>query len=84
MTLIAPASSVTTECSNCWSTAGNDGARQNRIATVSSQHDCPAIQLLAAYGAPSVWCPSIAATAGVHIFGTMLQQRCQPIPHSAS
>src|ERR1700675_4620664 len=54
MTLIAPASIVTAVCSNCWSTAGNDGARQNRTAKVSSQHDCAVIELPAACGSASV------------------------------
>jgi hypothetical protein len=46
MTLIAPASIVTAVCSNCWSMAGNDGARQNRTAKVPSQHDCAVIAQL--------------------------------------
>ena len=55
MTLIAPASIVTAVCSNGWSMAGNDGARQNRTAKVPSQHDCPVIELRAASGPASVW-----------------------------
>jgi hypothetical protein len=48
MTLIAPASIVTAVCSNGWSMAGNDGARQNRTAKVPSQHDCGVIECRAA------------------------------------
>jgi hypothetical protein len=54
MTVIAPASIVTAVCSNCWSTAGNDGARQNRTAKVPNQHDRAVIELPAAYGPASV------------------------------
>src|SRR5271167_3416683 len=54
MTLIAPASIVTAVCSNGWSMAGNDGARQNRTAKVSSQHDCAVIELRAPCGPASV------------------------------
>jgi len=50
MTLIAPASIVTAVCSNGWSMAGNDRARQNRTAKVPSQHDCTVIELRAASG----------------------------------
>ena len=82
MTVIAPASIVTAVYSNCWSTAGNDGARQNRTAKVPSQHDCAVIELRAASGPASILAP-LAFTAGANIFGPMLQQRCQPIPHSA-
>jgi hypothetical protein len=83
VTLIAPASIVTAVCSNCWSMAGYDGARQNRTAKIPSQHDCAVIELGAASGPASVWCPSPVSTAGATIFGPMLRQRCQPIPHSA-
>jgi hypothetical protein len=83
MTLIGPASIVTAVSSNCWSMAGNDGARQNRTAKIPSQHDCAVIELGAASGPASVWCPSPVSTAGATIFGPMLRQRCQPIPHSA-
>src|SRR4249919_3656616 len=54
MTLIAPASIVTAVCSNCWSMAGNDGARQNRTAKLPNQHDCAVIELPAASGPASV------------------------------
>src|SRR5271165_4221256 len=62
MTLIAPASIVTAVCSSCRSMAGNDRARQNRTAKVPSQHDCTVIELGAASGPASVWCPSPAST----------------------
>ena len=83
MTVIAPASIVTAVYSNCWSTAGNDGAWQNRTAKVPSQHDCAVIELRAASGPASILASPLAFTAGANIFGPMLQQRCQPIPHSA-
>jgi hypothetical protein len=83
MTVIAPTSIVTAACSNCWSTAGNDGARQNRTAKVPSQCDCAVIELRAASGPASILASPLAFTAGANIFGPMPQQRCQPIPHSA-
>ena len=83
MTVIAPASIVTAMCSNCWSTAGNDGAWQNRTAKVPSQHDRAVIELRAHPVRLLFWRLSPAFTAGANIFGPMLQQRCQPIPHSA-
>jgi hypothetical protein len=83
MTPIAPASIVTAVCSNCWSTAGNDGARQNRIAEVPSQHDCFVIELRAACGPASVLVSVACIHCRANIFGPMPRQRCQPIPHSA-
>jgi hypothetical protein len=80
MTVIAPTSIVDAVCSNCWSTAGNDGARQNRTAKVPSQHNCPVIELRAASVWLLFWRPPPAFTAGANIFAPMLQQRCQPIP----
>jgi hypothetical protein len=68
MTLIAPASIVTAVCSNGWSMAGNDGARQNRTAKVPSQHDCAVIEFGAA--CLQFWCPSLASTAGATSSGT--------------
>ena len=83
MTPIAPASIVTAVCSNCWSAAGNDGARQNRIAKVPSQHDCFVIELRAACGPASVLVSVACIHRRANIFGPMLRQRCQSIPHSA-
>jgi|HubBroStandDraft_6_1064221.scaffolds.fasta_scaffold356946_2 hypothetical protein len=77
MTLIAPASIITAVCSSCRSMAGNDGARQNRTAKVPSQHDCTVIELRAESG-PA---PVLASSCRCNIFGPMLRQRCQPIPH---
>jgi hypothetical protein len=83
MTVTAPASNVTAVCSNCWSTAGDDGARQNRTAKVPSQHDCAVIELRAASGPASI----LASLACIHSrsqhLRPMLQQWSQPIPHSA-
>jgi hypothetical protein len=79
MTLIAPASIVTAVCSNCWSMAGNDGARQNRTAKVQVS----TIALRAACGPASVLVSVACIHCRCNIFGPMLQQRCQPIPHSA-
>ena len=62
MTLMAPASIVTAVCSNGWSMAGNDGARQNRTAKVPSQHDCAVIELRAASGPASI----LASLACIH------------------
>jgi hypothetical protein len=62
MTVIAPAPIVTAVCSNCWSTAGNDGARQNRTAKVPSQHDRAVIELRAASGPASI----LASLAYIH------------------
>jgi hypothetical protein len=79
MTPIAPASIVTAVCSNCWSTAGNDGARQNRIAEVPSQHDCFVIEL------PRGMRPGFRRLHPLpcqHL-RAYARQRCQPIPHSA-
>jgi hypothetical protein len=66
-------------CSNCWSTAGNDGARQNRIAEVPSQHDCFVIELRAACGPASVFVSVACIHCHASIFGPMPRQRCQPI-----
>jgi len=75
MTVIAPASIVTAVSSNCWSTAGNDGARQNRAAKVPTQHDCAVIELRAASGPASILASPLAFTAGANIFGPMLAPR---------
>ena len=77
MTLIAPASIVTAVCSNGWSMAGNAGARQNRTANVPSQHDCTVIELRAASAQLQFW----RSSCRCNIFGSLLRQRCQPIPH---
>src|SRR5712671_5737123 len=69
MTPIAPASIVTAVCSNCWSTAGNEGARQNRIAEVPSQHDCFVIELRAACGPASVLVSVACIHCRADIFG---------------